>query len=378
MYEQLRQENLDLREYMGKMQKALNASDLEGTEKILIDNASLRNHNEEITKKVALKDEQIKLLNAIVNELCVDEGQRETVARIINEGEHIEPCLAVLEDDDIVLESEPKDESDTNGIKELVTMKNSGSTRESPQVQAKPKPAPRSITNNFKCDICKLARDSKEKLQRHMKNHTNEGDWTCDDCSYQSNEQNALLDHMLEKRHSSELLKHLLNQNMYERREKCGFCSQIFTSKRQLLNHKKSEHKTYQPCRNIIDCSWGVDCLYNHDPINENVFLCYQCGNEFDTRHKMMIHRKTVHEGKTCRDYLKGSCRFTPCWYPHPENTSQGFQNPSQERAPPQPQIQEQIQQRTLAVIMQQMQQQMSIMQQQQQVMLTKMNMNSQ
>ena len=92
----------------------------------------------------------------------------------------------------------------------------------------------------------------------------------------------------------------------------------------------------------------------------------------------MMIHRKTSHEGKVCRDFLKGSCRFTPCWYPHPEQNPQGFRSPRQEKAPPQPQRQEQQQQQTLAVIMQQMQQQMSLMQQQQQLMLTKINMNPQ
>ena len=209
-----------------------------------------------------------------------------------------------------------------------------------------------------------------------MRNHQDEGDWTCDDCSYQSNEQHALLDHLLEKRHSSALLKHLLNQNLYERKDKCGFCNQIFNSKKQLLDHKKSEHKTYQPCRNLQNCPWGEDCLYNHNPVKENVFLCYQCGDEFETRHKMMIHRKTTHEGKVCRDFLKGNCRFTPCWYPHVENNQQGFQNSRQERAPPRPQIQVQPQQQTLTVIMQQLQQQMAMMQQQQQLMITRMNMN--
>ena len=284
LFEQLRQENICLMEYMGKMQKALDASDLKGTEKILLENASLRRHTEELTEEVAQKDEQIELLNDIVKELSDNEGNTDLVVRQINEGEHSEPCLinndegtmarplytenAVLEDDDVVLEAEFKEDSATNGIQELVTMKNSGSIRESPQVQAKPKPAPRRSIKDYKCDICKLVRASNEKLKKHMSNHTDEGDWTCDDCSYQSNDQNPLLDHMLEKSHSSVLLKHLLNQNMYERKDKCGFCNQIFTSKRQLLDHKKIEHKTYQPCRNLNNCSWGEDCLYNHNPVN--------------------------------------------------------------------------------------------------------------
>ena len=129
---------------------------------------------------VAQKDEQIELLNDIVKELSDNEGKTELVVRQINEGEHSEPRLinndegsmarplytenAALEDDDVVLEAEFKEESTTNGIKELVTMKNSGSIRESPQVQAKPKPAPRSSIKDYKCDICKLVHDSNEKL----------------------------------------------------------------------------------------------------------------------------------------------------------------------------------------------------------------------
>ena len=251
MFEQLRQENIDLKEYMCKMQKALDASDLEGTEKILLENESLRRHNEELTQKVTAKDDQIDISNDIVKELSDNGRQTEPAARNSNEGENTELRLensdegAVLEDEDVVLETEPKEDHASSGIKELLVMKNSGSTRECPQEQAKPKPAPRnSIMQNqnesyFKCDICKLVRNSKEKLERHMRNHQDEGDWTCDDCSYQSNEQHALLDHLLEKRHSSALLKHLLNQNLYERKDKCGFCNQIFNSKKQLLDHKK-------------------------------------------------------------------------------------------------------------------------------------------
>ena len=40
----------------------------------------------------------------------------------------------------------------------------------------------------YVCQIqnCKLIRESKEKMERHMLNHYKEGLWTCDNCSFQT------------------------------------------------------------------------------------------------------------------------------------------------------------------------------------------------
>ena len=44
-----------------------------------------------------------------------------------------------------------------------------------------------------------LSVTQKKKLERHMKNHNEDGDWTCNGCSYQTDDQSDLLNHLLEK-----------------------------------------------------------------------------------------------------------------------------------------------------------------------------------
>ena len=307
----------------------------------------------------------------------------------------------VLPEEDVLIQNDISNEAaqNQNDMVRLVNMKDSGHERESPQARATPKPAPRTrLPENanpeqFKCDICKLMRDTKEKLDRHMKNHTEEGVWTCDECSYQSHDQNALLNHMLEKRHSSKLLDHILNKNIYNKKYKCNFCTQGFSNKRELEEHKMKNHKSYKPCRNIPRCDWGEHCLYNHKEIGENMFVCYQCGDEFDTRHKMMMHIKVAHKSKVCKDFIEGrSCRFTPCWYSHDNKATTsapvqagrtltqtenpprpGFWETRPSNAPPKQPEQQDLRQ-AIQLMQEQQQQQQKQMQQQMEMMQQLMN----
>ena len=54
----------------------------------------------------------------------------------------------------------------------------------------------------FKCIICKLVQDTKNKLENHMKNHEDDADWKCDgnpsgeDCYFQFNDRALLTNHV--------------------------------------------------------------------------------------------------------------------------------------------------------------------------------------
>ena len=45
--------------------------------------------------------------------------------------------------------------------------------------QSQPEVSQEGKEGQFKCGICHLLRDSKAKLERHMSNHNEDGDWTC-------------------------------------------------------------------------------------------------------------------------------------------------------------------------------------------------------
>ena len=262
-----------------------------------------------------------------------------------------------LPDEDVVLphENSVEEQNEHHNVADLQRMKNSGHNRESPQTESASK------TNRshkqihvleFKCAVCKLERDSKARLERHMKNHIEDRDWTCDGCAYQCSDQNDLLNHLLEKRdHSTTLLDHLLNKNVYDRRDKCNLCGEMFESKTSLHSHLLSNHKTYKPCNKMPNCT-GEECRFNHEEVTEGVHLCYQCGYESLSRSELMGHMRQEHTMPVCKHYLKGKCTFHErCWYSHENKplgesntvqqnsstprTTSGFGNPLRNKAPP-------------------------------------------
>ena len=197
-------------------------------------------------------------------------------------------------------------------------MKQSGHERTGPQTESIPKSKLSKPSPGFKCAVRKLMCETSVKLGKHMKNHDDDGDWTCDGCPYQSNDQNDLLNHLLEKRdHSATLLDYLLTKNVYERREKCTICGELFKSKDALHNHLNTDHKTYKPCNRKDTCT-GNPCRFNRNEIREGVFLCYQCGDEFNSRKHLMDHMKDNHILPECKHHKAGKCTFQGrCWYSH-------------------------------------------------------------
>ena len=84
---------------------------------------------------------------------------------------------------------------------------------------------------------------------------------------------------------------------------RCRICGQTFKTKPELMNHRKMEHiKTVALCKNIIqqgECSFSnKKCWWNHETHSdsekktEDSFKCYTCNENFNTKGRMMIHKK--------------------------------------------------------------------------------------
>ena len=223
----------------------------------------------------------------------------------------------------------------------------------------------RNKKGRFKCKICKLVQSTKSKLENHMKNHEEDADWICDgiplsgECSFQSNDKTLLEHHLKELGHISSMLEiNDIDENLkqdlsteqvenpadsdqskilYQKTFKCPFCSEKFQSNKQVGQHRKDIHPTFKPCRYMDQCKFQSECFYSHSQIPENKFRCYQCGNEFNTKHEMMIHRKSDHSEdiKICQKFVINQCqKETQCWWAHEDKPLVFWQAP-ENLAPP-------------------------------------------
>ena len=184
---------------------------------------------------------------------------------------------------------------------------------------------------DFVCKVCKVERNTLDKLERHMANHKEDGDWYCEICSFQSNNMKGLESHMKHETHLFDLLQLQVN--------KCNLCEDTFKSKTDMAKHRRANHKTFKPCRNPVGCVFKEECFFNHDPIPEGKSRCFQCGEVFNTINEMMIHRKKNHDKvKFCKNYLNNQCqRGEDCWWDHETRTNlnQDFHQNPENKAPP-------------------------------------------
>jgi hypothetical protein len=225
-----------------------------------------------------------------------------------------------------------------SGIGALVDGKMSGFRRTDPQNKPEKnnyKIKTSTVVNQkFTCGICKVNRGNVDKLESHMLCHDEEGDWTCEDCSYQTNNVLDLRKHMKVTKHKSSLLTmedNISNETGSSDRESstiegdfsCPICDAKFKFKDQITLHRKENHPTYKPCRNILSesgCQFGDTCKYNHKPVQTGFNICFECGSEFPSYPMLMLHRKKEHNNNVvCRRFLQNNCHFTneSCWFSH-------------------------------------------------------------
>ena len=143
-----------------------------------------------------------------------------------------------------------------------------------------------------------------------------EKQFNCSECFYQGTKQVELNKHMNLKHKKGFTNAGTIN---------CRNCDEGFSSKWNLMNHRKSKHlESVAHCRNYKEgkCSYSDDmCWWNHDKEVETNFKWYFCNEIFESKSNLMIHRKKEHERsvKPCSQFQQNNCRFndSSCWFQH-------------------------------------------------------------
>ena len=93
-------------------------------------------------------------------------------------------------------------------------------------------------------------------LEQHMKTHSNDGDWCCDDCAHQTNSETNLKNHIEITHHKSHKLPETINENTkeHEKRISCNFCDNKFDSNDKMMDHRRKTRVSFKPCRNMPNC----------------------------------------------------------------------------------------------------------------------------
>ena len=180
--------------------------------------------------------------------------------------------------------------------------------------------------------------------------HVDEGDWTCDECSFQTNSAMNLQSHVHITGHKSHLLHGNGTLENIGKNFRCKFCEMEFRLKRDLTTHIQNNHKTFKLCIKYAEnkCEFGKDCLYNHIILTSHQHICFKCGEMFTSKGDLMKHIKSLHGRIQCHRYLKKECKYSDdsCMFSHQGKTneniennnqpsSQDFQNVSENLAPP-------------------------------------------
>ena len=181
--------------------------------------------------------------------------------------------------------------------------------------------------NLFNCKNCEFKTSTKSKLVSHvemMHGHRKEEQFNCRECDFQTTN-NILLN-----KHFS--LKHRAKEGKLEEEIKCRNCGEIFAQRWKLMTHRKQKHSnTVALCKNNLlkKCIFSAElCWWNHNKSkDENIerIECFICNDTFETKTKMMVHRKNNHTnfvGK-CNNFLQNNCKFEDqfCWFLHDEAT---------------------------------------------------------
>ena len=191
-----------------------------------------------------------------------------------------------------------------------------------------------------KCENCELDFETEAEKDTHkagshlvpsappLDDSTVDSRFTCDECPYQTNQYQHLLEH-IEMQHK---IATVPVENNDTDLLKCKDCPNKFPSYATLMKHRKQKHPKL--CKNFPKgkCTWGNDCYWVHpnamyvsepsenqasEP-SENIFKCHICAEIFASKNALMRHKKSKHsQSIKCRDFPNCNRSAEDCWYRH-------------------------------------------------------------
>ena len=211
-------------------------------------------------------------------------------------------------------------------------MKQKGFDRTNPQCSAAAKidkSQRNTDEENFKCIVCDYKTNEKDSLTKHKKlKHEPDNvipaksideEFNCKECDFQSNEKTILTNHIN--------LKHTVKQDESTGKN-CYICDAKFSTHYDLMNHRKEKHiDRINQCRNFLSgtCRFtSIKCWWKHEEMpqkKQEEVACKFCDKTFSSKRDLMNHRKQLHLSKCrpCVNYGKGICLYEDqkCWYQH-------------------------------------------------------------
>ena len=191
-----------------------------------------------------------------------------------------------------------------------------------------------------RCTKCDFQTNSTKWLEKHMEQvHDSEPEFNCNECHFQGTSEKQFEKHFF--------LKHTVEGQAQAIKITCNNCGESFPSKTILLSHRKSKHgETVAICRKYLEgrCPFSMEkCWWNHKQNDENKarsFNCYVCSEAFETKTKMMQHRKSNHKElvSKCNNFPLNKCIFADisCWFLHEqEEMDISFQNEKEKENEP-------------------------------------------
>ena len=298
---------------------------------------NIDSQNDEV-KQSKTKDieEELKVLK-IEYDKCLGELRNKTEeAEILKtEIKDLKEMLSLRE------ELEVKDTREEQEI--LVRMKRSGSRRTTPQFQSETNKKEKFEKIADKdCQIRGFESTGKRHLNKHtVPKHTEEPEFNCEDCDFQGTEEDQLNKHVKLKHTAyckickfrcseEEQLKRHIELKHTEKSQTndivCRMCGKTFIQKWEFMDHRKKQHEaSVAICENNLKgiCKFSsTRCWWRHDEKQkEDNIQCFVCGENFESRGEVMVHRKKKHPQivKPCNKYKESNCRFNEdsCWFKH-------------------------------------------------------------
>ena len=221
-------------------------------------------------------------------------------------------------------------------LSQFMKNKESGYSRSSPQNE----PEKKTEIVLFDCSGCDKKFNKREHMMCHQKTH----EVACFLCDKMFKDSRKLREHTNSEH--DEMICHTQCERgkcimggtgspQIIGQHKCNFCEMILSSRNALSTHRADVHKSFKPCRDITNCQYQSGCYFSHVPVTVGKVRCFQCGEEFDSKHNMMIHRKIRGGVKVCLKLTNNQCdRGDSCWWSH-TTSNQVFQKVEENLPPP-------------------------------------------